>query len=257
MKLPILPSLSLALALLSVPLSAADRAAEDLIAKIEESQDTRGAMIRAKLSIEDAKSGRTTSAQIRIRLRRDAKVTRLLYQVLWPSDHKGEALSLERSARGAITGFLYDPPEKITPVNASTMSRPYLDSNLTIEDLGEDFWQWPSQRISGEEMIGGEACKIVESRPPAGVRSSYSLIRSWISPSKLLPLRIEKFGRDERLAKRFTVQKTSRHDGHWVPVTTVIQNSGGTLQTTLDFSRGERDVEIPVEEFSPERIKRP
>ncbi len=137
------------------------------------------------------------------------------------------------------------------------MNRPYLDSDLTIEDLAEDFWQWPSQKISGEETINGEVCQILDSRPPDGARSAYSVIRSWISPEKLVPLRIEKFGRDRRLAKRFTVQKTTRRDGIWVPITTVVQSPESTRLTTLELSRGDRDVEIPLEEFSLERIKAP
>ena len=72
-----------------------------------------------------------------------------------------------------------------------------------------------------------------------------------------MALRIEKFGRDERLAKRFTVQKTTRHEGVWVPVITVVQSPGSSRQTTLEFSRGDRDVEIPVEEFSLDRIRKP
>ncbi|MEQ1854707.1 MAG: hypothetical protein ABMA01_24330, partial [Chthoniobacteraceae bacterium] len=54
MKLPILILLSAVL--LAIPSPAADRAAENLIAKIEESQATRGAVIRAKLTVEDARS---------------------------------------------------------------------------------------------------------------------------------------------------------------------------------------------------------
>lgn len=257
MKMPPLFSMLVALALFAAPSLAADRAADDLIAKIEEAQKTRGATIRVKLTVEDTKSDSTSSAQIRIRLRRDANVTRLLYQVLWPTAHKGEALSIERTAKGSISGFIFDPPDKTSPINAAAMTRPYLDSDLTIEDLAEEFWEWPSQRISGEETIGGEVCKIVDSRPPAAARSAYSLVRSWVSPTKLVPLRIEKFGRDDRLAKRFTVQKTSRREGLWVPVTTIVQSPGSSRMTTLDLSRGDRDVEIPVEEFSLERIRKP
>ncbi len=257
MKLPAVSILASALVLLAVQSPAADRAAADLIAKIEESQRTDGAVIRAKLTVENTKSGDSSSAQIRIRLRHDANATRLLYQVLWPAAHKGEAVSIERTPKGRVSGFIFTPPGTAAPLNAAAMGRAWLGSNLSIEDLAEDFWQWPSQRISGEETISGEPCKIIESRPPSDARAGYPLVRSWISPAKLVPLRIEKFGQDGRLAKRFTVLRTSRRDGKWVPVTTVVQSPGSAVQTTLELSRGERDVEIPVEEFSIERVSRP
>ncbi len=244
-----------AVLLLSVgPLLAADRATEEFVRRVLETQNTVGAVIRGKLSVEDPTSELAVAVQIRIRLRRDANVTRLLYQVLWPATRKGEALYLERSARGAITGFIFAPPDKTSPVNAASMARPYLESDLTVEDLAEDFLQWPAQKISGEETIGTDVCKILDSRPPAGAQSTYSLVRTWISAERLVPLRIEKF-RDGRPAKRFTVQKTTRHDGTWVPVVTSVQSAGQSRETILELSRGERDVEIPLEEFALDRIR--
>ncbi len=234
-----------------------DRTADDLIAKMLDSQNTRGAVIRAKLTVEDDKSDQKSSAQIRIRIRRDPGMTRMLFQVLWPDAHKGEAICIERTNRGVAGGFIFQPPDKITPLTAANIGRAYLDSDLSIEDLADEFWHWPSQKITGEESIRGDACKIVESRPTGGATGTYSLVRSWISPEKLLPLRMEKFGRDDRLAKRFTVQKTTRHEGVWAPMTTFVQTVGKTRLTTLELSRGERDVEIPPEEFSPERIRKP
>ena len=254
----LLPALLAAtLILATVELRAADRAAEDLISRMLDSQNTRGAVVRAKLTVEDDKADQKSSAQIRIRIRRDADMTRILFQALWPDAHKGEAILIERTNRGVTGGFIFQPPEKVTTLGGANMSRPYLDSDLTIEDLADEFWHWPSQRITGEEAIRGDACKIVESRPPGGAKSGYSLVRSWISQEKLLPLRIEKFGRDDRLSKRFTVQKTTRHDGIWAPMTTFVQTPGKTRTTTLELSRGEANADIPVEEFSLQRIRKP
>lgn len=253
--LPIL----LALALISPAMKtrAADRAADELIGKVLDSQNTRGTMIRAKLTVEDTASDQKSSAQIRIRIRRERDMTRMLFQVLWPDAHKGEAVCIERTNRGVTGGFIFQPPDKVTPLGGVNMSRAYLDSDLITEDLADEFWLWPSQKIAGEETIRGDVCKIIESRPPGGTKSGYSLVRSWISPEKLLPLRLDKFGRDERLAKRITVQKTARHEGVWAPMTTFVQTVGKTRLTTLELSRGDRDTEIPIEEFSIERIRKP
>lgn len=254
----LLPTLlAFALIFSAAEMRAADRAADDLIAKMLDSQNTRGAMVRAKLTVEDEKSDQKSSAQIRIRMRRDADMTRMLFQVLWPDAHKGEAVCIERTNRGVTGGFIFQPPEKVTPLTAANMGRTYLESDLTIEDLADEFWQWPSQKITGEETIRGDVCQIVESRPPAGTKGGYSLVRSWISPDKLLPLRMDKFGRDERLAKRVTVQKTTRHEGIWAPMTTFVQSAGKTRVTTLELSRGDRDMEIPIEEFSLQRVRKP
>jgi hypothetical protein len=236
---------------------AADVAADQLIAKVVANQATRGAVIRAKLTVEDSAFDRRSVAQLRIRLRTDPALTRLLFEVLWPDLHKGEEICIERASRGVVRGFVFEPPSTVTPVGAATMNRAFLESDLSIEDLADDFWQWPSPRIAGDEVLGGEACTIVESRPPPGSSSAYALVRSWISREKLVPLRIEKVERDELSSKLFAVEKTSRSGGVWVPVATVIQRAGSSRKTTLEISRGDRDVDVPIEVFSPPSTGKP
>jgi len=246
--------LGLALLVSGPAAHAADGAADALVAKVVANQATRGAVIRAKLTVEESGSDRAAVAQLRIRLRREATRTRLLFEVLWPDRHKGEAVCLDRSGQGFVGGFLFAPPDGVTPLVAADLGRAFLESDLTIEDLADDFWQWPSPRIAGEELVRGEACTIVESRPPPGAPGAYALVRSWISKKKLVPLRIEKTGRDGRPSKLFTIEKTSRDGGIWVPISTVITSPGGSRRTTLEISRGDRDVDVPAEVFSRESV---
>ena len=213
-------------------------------------------MIRAKLEVTDNDSGRKTAAQILIKGLRQGNVGRLLYQVLWPSTHKAEALYIEKSTNGAITGFLFEPPDKVTPLTPSLLDHPYLDSDLSIEDLAEDFWEWPSREIRGQEAAHGELCRIREFRPPAVLKTSYSLIRTWVSIKKEVPLRVEKFGPDAHLAKWFIVEKVIRRNNNWVPLITVIQRAGKMQKTTLEISRGSEHIEIPLADFSLENIKK-
>jgi outer membrane lipoprotein-sorting protein len=228
---------------------------EELVAKLA-ARNSESVSIRAKLTVTDTVSGVRNATQILVKQRSAGDVRNLLYQVLWPASRKGEALCLEKSASGVVTGFFFEPPDKVTPFSSARWQDAYLDSNLSLEDLTEDFWQWPSQKITGEELLNGEVCQILDSSPPAGLHSSYSLIRTWVAPAKTLPLRIEKFGRDGRLAKRFIVSKVAKHDKTWMPVTTVIETPGQTRQTNFEISRGERGIELPLSDFSLDNIRK-
>jgi len=234
----------------------ADLTVEELIHKLLEARNSQAVLIRAKLTVTDTASGLRNAVQILAKERRDGEVTHFLYQILWPPARKGETLCLEKSGAGGVTGFFFEPPDKVTPFAPRLFSRAYLDSDLSVEDLTEDFWEWPSQKITGEALLNGEACRIVDSSPPAGLQTSYSLIRTWVSPAKALPLRIEKFGRDGRLAKRFVVSKVSQHHKIWLPLVTLIEGPGQTRQTLFEISRGERPAEIPLSDFSLETIKK-
>jgi len=239
-----------------IPSVAEDLTAQHLINRVIDSRKTSGFRVRAKLILTVPGSSKRDARQLLIKGRRDGEATRILYQALWPAEFKGRALLVEKPGDGKTTGFLFEPPEKVTPLTPDLMTRPFLDSDLTIEDLTEDFWRWPSQAIVGEEIVDLKPCKIVESRPPDGLVTSYSLVRSWISPELSLPLRVHKFGKDGQLLKRFNVEKLVKQEGNrWAPATLVIEPADNRHRTMLDGSKSERDIEIPAEDFTLDRIK--
>jgi hypothetical protein len=248
-----------ALAVLSLVLPAwlhgADPAAEELIGRVLANAKTRSLTLRAKLVVADAANDRRSAFQLRMRGRRDGDLVRRLYQVLWPASRQGQALYFERTDEGTLAGFLFVPPDQVTPLTTAELAQPFLDSDLSVEDLAEEFWRWPGQAISGADAIDGEACKIVESHPVPGAETSYGFVRSWVSPPKALPLRIEKFDRDGHLVKWITFGNFVRVDEIWTPRTLTVKRPAATQETTLEIFRGDRDVDIPLAEFSLEAVK--
>lgn len=228
--------------------------AKALVDRILEAQHTRGFVIRAKLSVTEGDSRK--AAQLRIKCRRDESGTRLLYQVLWPVADKGAALYLENFGKKNLSGFFFTPPDKVEQLGRDALATSYLDSDFNVEDLLDDFWEWPDRKAGAEEEAGREKCRIVNLRPPADAITNYSLVRAWISEEKAVPLRLLKFDRQGQAAKEFLVQKIVQNEKFWFPMETIIQKPGGTRQTTFEISRGDRDVEVPVSDFSLEAIKK-
>jgi hypothetical protein len=249
---------SLAVALLffgSLALARAEEPdAKALVDRIREAQHTRGFVIRAKLSVTEADSRK--AAQLRIKCRRDENGTRLLYQVLWPVADKGAALYLENFGKKTPNGFFFTPPAKVEPLGRDALATSYLGSDLNAEDLLDDFWEWPDAKAGAEEEAGRENCRIVNLRPPSDATTNCSLVRAWISQEKAVPMRLLKFDRQGQAVKEFLVQKIVQNQKFWFPMVTIIQKPGGTRQTTFEISRGDRDVEVPVADFSIETIKK-
>jgi hypothetical protein len=231
--------------------------AAELMAKVVASQRTSGFTMRARLIMQSADAAKApVIVQIRALGRRDPTGTRVLYQALWPDAVKGRAVVVERASRQPTGGFFFVPPDETTPITAARLTDAILDSDLTVEDLAEDFQQWPDPVYAGQDKVRGGSCRIVESRPPAGTPSSYPLVRSCVSESKLLLLRIEKMGAGGRVIKRFTVTKTAlAESGAVSPRTIEIQNLARGSSTTIDVSRGERDIAVSAKEFTPARLR--
>jgi hypothetical protein len=187
--------------------------------------------------------------------RREKNETRVLYQVLWPTRLKGYAAVIERHPLPPATGFLFEPPDHVTRLTPDLLATPYAGTALNIEDLAEDFWNWPLQQVAGRERSGKESCTILLSRPSPEMRSTYSLVRSCINSQKATPIWIEKFGHDKQRIKRISFesssQKTPAQDFR---LAMIAANDDAAMQTRVEILKSERGIEVPPDEFSIERL---
>jgi hypothetical protein len=246
-----------ALLSLSFGASAEGLTAEQLIAKVEAAQKTSGFRTRARLVKSTPDSKTQEVMQLVIKGRREGGAIRMLYQVLWPKQAMGQALVVETSADGSVTGFLFEPPDRRIPLTPKVMPQPLFGTNVTVEDVAEAYWHWPHQKLVGEEKVAGRLCMILESRPGPGTATGYSLVRSWIAPDIALPLMVEKYGKERALLKRFVAAKVVKQSpGSWAAAILVVDSMGGRGRTTLEGTKTDRDIDIPEEQFTLEALKK-
>jgi hypothetical protein len=246
-----------------IPISAARaqgrpsiQSAEELIAAVRAGQQTGGFTMRARFVTGTGREGEGTVIQMRAVGRRDAATSRLLYQALWPAAVKGRAAYIQKDGRQAPGGFTFAPPDTVTPLTRELLSEPFLDTAMSLEDLTEEFWNWPDPAAAGQATVQSRPCTMIDLRPPAGVASSYTRIRSCVSPDRLLPLSIEKIGRDGRVARRFVVKKAIKgENGRWAPISITVEDLERNRTTTIEVSRGQREVTISLADFSIAKIK--
>lgn len=236
------------LGLAAMPVQGALLEVPEMVARLRRADESTSLVLRLLLSVESG-DGRVVATQISLKRRRDPGTIRLLYQLLWPATVKGVALYVEQTGTAESAGFLFKPGTGPEPLTTEILRRPFLDSDLLVEDLVTDYWQWPDHEVEGEATVKGETCAIIRSRPPEGA-GAYTLICTWVSKQRMLPLRIEKIMRDGGVTKTFTMVKATRHDGLWVPQVTVVQAAGNARQTRIEIVRATRGVEIPLQDFA-------
>src|SRR6516165_8991345 len=148
-----------------------------------------------RLRVEVKQPGETTkmALQLQIKERRTKNVADVVYQVLWPKERKGEAVLLHKSDGGSATGSFFMPPDKLVTLNASQMSDSLFGSDLSYQDVIENFFAWENQTIVGNDVVDHVNCLILESRPGKADSSTYASVRSWIDPRRFVPLRVEKY----------------------------------------------------------------
>ncbi len=229
--------------------------AKELLEKVVAARRTAGFSARGRMVITRPSLADRT-VQFLVKGRQSGNTKDFLYLALYPAADKGRAVVVHRNAAGNLTGFTREPDGKTSPLTQSRQKQPLFGSDLTVDELTEDFWTWPAPKITGQATVCRRNCQIIETRPPKGTDAAAALVRLWVSPETSLPLRIEIYGPDNKLIKRTECRNVVKSGGHYSMEKLTIASPVTGQQTLLDFSKGTRDIEVPAADFTPEGISK-
>jgi hypothetical protein len=239
---PILAATVIALALLLRSHAAeapAPAFAADLASRLSALYQNGSTYVRARMEIKGATK---ETLQLQIKQRRTKSSTDILYQVLFPKDRKGESVLLRKTGDRPASGLIFTPPATVRPVES--MKSPLLGSDLTCEDIVENFFAWD-----------GVNCTILESKPGKGERSSYGSVRTWVDTRRTVPLRVEKYSSSGQLLRRIDTTRVVPDAGNHIPANLVVHGALPNLTTELEGSRIRHDVTFTDADFSEEGLK--
>lgn len=248
--------LSLAAALAFLPsIYAADPAppaisADQLASRIDAARQGNS-LIRARLEVRSTGGGKR-DLQLQIKERRTKDTTDLVYRVLWPNEHKGEAVILHQVTGKAPAGSVVVPPNAVRALKAAQMDEGLFGSDLSYQDAIENFFAWENQTIVGSEVIDRLNCQILESKPGKSGISIYAKVRSWIDPQRLVPMRVEKYSAGGELVRRIDTTRVSRDERHNpIAANLVVHGPKKDSVTELSGARIDQDVVLTDADFTP------
>jgi hypothetical protein len=236
-----------------IPLHAADPAvpalsATELAARLNALREG-SALIRTKLEVQSSDGARRV-LQLQVKERRTKAATDIVYQVLWPNEHKGEAVILHQ-AGGAPKGSIIIPRQPLRTIKPSQMGEGLFDSDLSYQDAVENFFAWKKQAIVGSESINGVNCQILESKPDSSSVSIYAKVRSWIDPQRFVPMRIEKYSSSGELVRRIDVTRVARDEKHHpIPASLTVHGPRKDSVTEFNGARIDQDVQFTDADFT-------
>ena len=213
------------------------------------------ALIRTKLEVQSPDGARRI-LQLQIKQRRAKTATDIVYQVLWPNEHKGEAVILHQG-QGGSKGWIIAPQQPVRAIKTSQMSEGLFDSDLAYQDAVENFFAWKKQTLVGSETINGVNCQILESKPDGSSVSIYGKVRSWIDPQRFVPMRIEKYSSSGELVRRIDVTRVARDEKpHPIPASLTVHGPRKNSVTEFNGARIDQDVNFTDADFTPEGISK-
>ena len=237
-----------------IPLHAADPAAPalsatELAARMNAVREG-SALIRTKLEVQSADGARRV-LQLQVKERRTKAATDIVYQVLWPNEHKGEAVILHQ-AGGTPKGSIIIPRQPVRAIKPSQMGEGLFDSDLSYQDAVENFFAWKKQAIVGSEAINNVNCEILESKPENSSLTIYAKVRSWIDPQRFVPMRIEKYSSSGELVRRIDITRVARDEKHNpIPASLTVHGPRKNSVTELNGARIDQDVNLSDADFIP------
>jgi outer membrane lipoprotein-sorting protein len=224
--------------------------ASELAARLSAKQQDGDSYIRLRMEMAGGKG----ALQLQIKSRASRAGTDLVYQVLFPKERKGEAVLLRKSG-SRVTGTLFTPPDSVRPLAAAQLDEPLFGSDLSYEDVIDNFFTWDQQAVVGTEVLDRVPCTILESKPRKGEHSSYTSVRTWVDTRRLVPLRIEKSSGTGRVVRRIETTRVVTDDkGRAIPANLTIRGPRGSV-TELDGSRIKHGVAFSDTEFTPDGLK--
>ena len=191
--------------------------------------------------------------QLQIKERRTTNSSEVVYQVLFPKERKGESILLRKTGKGPAVGSVFLPPNTVRSID--DMKEPLLGSDLSYEDVIDNFFGWEHQTIAGAEVVDGVNCTILESKPGKVEPSIYGSVRSWIDVRRLIPLRVEKYGSSGQLLRRIDTTRVVADIGRYLPADLTVSGAQPGSSTLLDGSRSTRKVIYADRDFTIEGLK--
>jgi hypothetical protein len=251
-------SLPVTAAIIGLTLAFSSRAAEsrspttanDLASRLSALRQDGASYVRLRMEI---KGATRETLQLQIKERRTTNSSEVLYQVLYPKERKGESVLLRKVANGRANGSVFVPPNTLRPID--DLTEPLLGSNLSYEDVVDNFFAWAQQAIVGTEKVDGVNCPILESKPGKGEDSIYGSVRSWIDVRRLVPLRVEKYASSGQLLRRIDTTRVVADAGHHIPADLTVGGARLGSSTLLDGSRIRHNVTYADRDFTIEALK--
>jgi hypothetical protein len=245
-------------AIIGLTLAFSSRAAEspspmtanDLASRLSALRQDGSSYVRLRMEIKGATK---ETLQLQIKERRTKSSSEVVYQVLYPKERKGESVLLRKIGNRPASGSAFVPPNTLRPLD--DLKGPLLGSDLSYEDVIDNFFAWEQQALVGTEEARGVKCTILESKPGKTEHSIYGNVRSWIDVRRLVPLRVEKYDSSGKLLRRIDTTRVADDAGHQIPSELTVSGARGDSSTFLDGSRIRHNVTYTDRDFTIEGLK--
>jgi Outer membrane lipoprotein-sorting protein len=123
-----------------------------------------------------------------------------------------ETLELRLSENSSRLDLVTDEGSEKFP--AEKLNDKIRGTGVTYEDLALKFLYWPNGRVLGDETVHARSCWKLQLAAPTR-DAQYANVFLWVDKKSGALMRMEGYGADGKLTKRFEVVSTQKIDNRW------------------------------------------
>ncbi len=123
-----------------------------------------------------------------------------------------ETLELRLSENSSRLDLVTDEGSEKFP--AAKLNEKIRGTGVTYEDLALKFLYWPNGRVLGDETVHARSCWKLQLAAPSR-DAQYANVFLWVDKKSGALMRMEGYGADGKLMKRFEVVSTQKIDNRW------------------------------------------
>jgi hypothetical protein len=196
------------------------------------------------LKISPAK-GKPTRVPVRLRFVDGERSWQTIYETIPTNGVPLERVTVlhQEKAPSQYTHQLGESVTNSTLLVGDQASTPFAGSDLSLTDLGLEFFHWPAQQLVKKEVRKSRFCRVLESTNPNPGTNGYARVVSWIDAEYHNLLAADAYDANNKRVKQFSVSKVEKtKDGRWQLKELKIYNGRSDSTTTLEFVLNEEEL---------------
>jgi hypothetical protein len=178
-------------------------------------------------------------------------------EVTAPNDVAGTRFLFLERTEGPDRQFVYVPAvRRAVEVMEGARKQPFLGSDFYVSDLVAPDLDAFTYRITGEETVGGRACKLIEVVPKNPEAEVYGRRVVAVDPTDNVLMRSEFFDHDGKPFKVWTLDKLEKVDGIWTPRRQEMKNLQKNSTSVLEITEIAFGADVPDHVFGRQNLTR-
>jgi hypothetical protein len=174
-----------------------------------------------------------------------------------PADVAGTGFLVIENEERADDQYLYMPAlGKVKRISGNQRNQRFMGTDLTYGDLESSNLRKAHSTRLADATVGGQEAYVVKSTATAENTSQYSKTITWIHKTSFVPLKVEFYGRNDRLTKTLKVRRLERQKNIWVVLDCLVENVLEKSSTQIRVDELKLDVRLDDSEFTQQSLSR-